>query len=166
MKLELIDILVNDGAASDFEGDIYLQDNELSKSGVSFAGPLHIKARAENIGLQVILSVSVSTKISTICARCLKEIFKDVDFEFTERIAAKGTDDKVDEEIIFPVGSEVDIDELVLKNFITVSPVKYLCKEDCKGICPKCGADRNQTDCGCDSDALDPRFDILNDLFK
>jgi len=164
VKLELIDIFSNSGAVSEFEGDMNF--GEISELSVSFEGPVHIKGRAENIGGQVEISAHITGKIAANCARCMKDIFKDVDFEFTERIAGKDTEIVDTDDIILLDGSEVDIAELTLNNFITVSPMKYLCKEDCKGLCPNCGADRNQTDCKCDENAIDPRLDVLNNLFR
>ena len=45
-------------------------------------------------------------------------------------------------------------------------PAKVLCGEDCKGICPVCGANRNEKDCGCDTVVLDPRMQKFQDVFK
>lgn len=163
MKLELIEILSNSGAVREFEGDAEFDRDDLP-DGVAFNEPVHIKGRAENIGGQVEISARVTARLDTVCARCMKEISEDVDFGFSERIAGK--DSQEDDDVILLEGSEVDVADLALNNFITISPMKYLCKEDCKGLCPRCGADRNQTDCGCENDAVDPRFDVLNDLFR
>ena len=163
MKLELIEILSNSGAVRDVEGDAEFCREDLP-DGVEFRGPVHIKGRAENIGGQVEISARVTARLDTVCARCMKEISEDVDFSFSERIAGK--DSQEDDDVILLEGPEVDIADLALNNFITVSPMKYLCKEDCKGLCPHCGADRNQTECGCATDTVDPRFDVLNDLFR
>ncbi len=162
MKLELIDVFNSNGAAMDFEGDMEIEDT----MSVNFDGPAHIKGRAENIGGQVEISAKVTAKIATNCARCMKEIFKDVDFEFTETVAGKDAEVEDADDVIILDSSEVDVADLALNNFITVSPMKYLCKEDCKGLCPHCGADRNEVSCGCDGDEIDPRLDVLNDLFK
>ena len=166
MKLELIDILSSSGAAMDFEGDLEFERENLSQFAVSFEGPVHIKGRAENIGGQVQILARVTGKLAANCARCMKEIFEDVDFEFSERLVGKGAEIQEEDDIILLDSSVADVTELALKNFITVSPMKYLCKEDCKGLCPHCGADRNQTDCGCDDEVTDPRFDVLNNLFR
>ncbi len=166
MKLELIDIFSTNGAAEDFEGDMVFDGESLTGMSVSFDGPAHIKGRAENIGGQVEISARVTARILTSCARCMKDIFKDVDFEFIERVAGKGATAEDGDDVILLEGSEVDVADLALNNFITVSPMKYLCKEDCKGLCPQCGADLNVTDCGCEKEQTDPRFDVLNDLFR
>ena len=164
MKLELIDILSGSRAAMDFEGIAEFDRESLSGLDVTFEGPVHIKGRAENIGGQVEISARVTAKISASCARCTKEIFEDVDFEFSERVSREA--DAGEDDVILLTSSVVDVADLALNNFITVSPMKYLCKEDCKGLCPHCGADRNNVDCGCDDDVTDPRFDVLNNLFR
>jgi uncharacterized protein len=50
-----------------------------------------------------------------------------------------------------------DLKELVLVNL----PMKPLCQSDCLGICPVCGANRNQGECGCEIDTIDPRLAVL-----
>ena len=164
MKLELIDSFSGSRAAMDFEEFTEFDRESLEGLDVTFVSPVHIKGRAENIGGQVEISARVKTRISADCARCTKEIFEDVDFEFSERVSREAATEEDD--VILLDSSVVDVADLALNNFITVSPMKYLCKEDCKGLCPHCGADRNSVDCGCDDDVTDPRFDVLNNLFR
>lgn len=45
-------------------------------------------------------------------------------------------------------------------------PMRVLCKEDCKGICSRCGANLNQGSCDCDTADLDPRMAVISDIFK
>jgi len=61
-------------------------------------------------------------------------------------------------------GNILDIDELALETIQLELPPKLLCSEDCKGLCPKCGADLNEAQCACPPKERDPRFDILNKL--
>ena len=58
------------------------------------------------------------------------------------------------------------MDEIVYKNIYMNLPSKKLCKNDCKGLCPKCGKNLNEGDCGCDTREADPRFDALDKFFK
>lgn len=52
----------------------------------------------------------------------------------------------------------VDPADVLVPALILQVQMTYLCKEDCKGLCPHCGADRNVTDCDCDKKQIDPRF--------
>ena len=58
----------------------------------------------------------------------------------------------------------VDIDRIVKEEVTLLKPMKWLCHESCKGICPECGADLNKEVCSCNLDTIDPRFEILKKL--
>ena len=71
-----------------------------------------------------------------------------------------------EEDLTFSVfdGEVIDIDELVREQVILAIPVRVLCREDCRGLCPTCGADRNFKECGCESAETDPRWAALKNL--
>ena len=60
----------------------------------------------------------------------------------------------------------LDLDELLRADILLSLPSKILCKEDCKGLCSVCGADRNKQECHCEEKSVDPRLEILGDLLK
>ena len=60
----------------------------------------------------------------------------------------------------------VDIDDIVASNFLMNVEGKYLCSEDCKGLCQHCGADLNEGDCGCSQENIDPRWAALVDIME
>jgi uncharacterized protein len=59
---------------------------------------------------------------------------------------------------------EVDLAPLVRETMILALPTKPLCREDCRGLCPRCGANRNGGECGCRQEWSDPRLEVLRDL--
>ena len=63
-------------------------------------------------------------------------------------------------------GYELDVEAFVHDMIIGNWPAKILCREDCKGICPVCGQNRNVRDCGCDSFVPDPRMAVIQDIFN
>ena len=60
-------------------------------------------------------------------------------------------------------GDELDLDEVLSTCFILDMETKFLCKEDCKGLCPSCGKNLNLGPCGCRKE-IDPRFAVLEQL--
>ncbi len=60
----------------------------------------------------------------------------------------------------------LDISESIRAALIFQEPMQPLCREDCKGLCPHCGTDRNQTDCDCEKQRIDPRLASLKRLLK
>ena len=61
-------------------------------------------------------------------------------------------------------GEVIDVDALVAEELLLAVPDHLVCRDDCKGICPVCGADRNVADCGCDTAEVDPRWAGLKEL--
>ena len=60
----------------------------------------------------------------------------------------------------------VELDELATNDILLELPSKFLCREDCRGLCPVCGCDRNTAECGCPTASGDPRLDALNKFFE
>ena len=101
------------------------------------------------------------------CDRCLEEVRTRIPFEFKRKLDMKLTDEeRVNDldESSYLTGYDLDVDRLVYLEVLMSWPLKVLCKEDCKGLCPHCGADRNVTECDCESRQIDPRFAALRAL--
>ena len=60
----------------------------------------------------------------------------------------------------------LDVDRLIASELMVNLPMKVLCREDCKGICRKCGKNLNEGACGCDDSVPDPRMSVIQDIFK
>lgn len=111
------------------------------------------------------------------CDRCLKPVDVEIVLDFTrkyqqvtdERPAPKETyiDLNVDDDDLEPLPSAVlDIDDIIEQEILIAAPVKVLCKPDCLGLCPVCGHDLNEGDCGCDRFVPDPRMMQALDVFS
>lgn len=119
--------------------------------------------------------------VSVPCDRCLTEvpvklhlvIDKNLPMEAPEgnsaeekMSAASEEDDDNLEQLEYMNGCQLDADRLVYGEILYEWPAKVLCKEDCRGICPKCGANLNEKDCGCDQTVPDPRMAAFQDVFN
>ena len=69
-----------------------------------------------------------------------------------------------EEDFVVVTGGKLDIDEQLLEILEIEFPTRVLCKEDCKGLCPVCGADLNETTCNCNTKQIDPRLEKLKML--
>ena len=63
-------------------------------------------------------------------------------------------------------GDSFELDEIIREQLILNMDMTVLCREDCKGLCPKCGRNLNEGDCGCDRTEIDPRLAKLKQLLK
>ena len=128
-----------------------------------------------DIGLSMIgtgkLHITFDTEVTLVgaCDRCLSDVTFtvpascDITIEISE--GAVVTDDDIGP-YPFVDGEDIDVDELILDEILVNFPAKILCQDDCKGLCPVCGKNRNTNDCGCDDTVLDPRMAQFLDVFN
>lgn len=93
------------------------------------------------------MDYSVKFTLNIVCDRCLKEMKRDYSFDF-KRVVVKTINSENDEYIIAE-NDKVDVDKIAISDLILSVPTKLLCREDCLGLCPVCGCDRNESECNC-----------------
>ena len=76
-----------------------------------------------------------------------------------------GQEESLDDEP-FMKGYNLDVDQLVCNELLLSLPMKVLCREDCKGICNRCGTNLNLRTCTCDTRSLDPRMSVIQEIFN
>ncbi len=121
--------------------------------GYSFIGPVTLKGVIRNRAGVVTLNYTADLRISAECDRCLGLLERDYSFEF-EHVLVRSLYGDDNDEYVVTEGDDLDMDELAVTDVLLQMPTKLLCKEDCKGLCPKCGADLNVSDCGCERQQL------------
>ena len=95
------------------------------------------------------MNYSVKFTLNIVCDRCLKELRRDFSYEFEHIIVNSLNSENDDDEFIVAENYRVDIDEIALSDLLLELPTKLLCKDDCKGLCPVCGCDLNESECNC-----------------
>ena len=128
-----------------------------------FKTPVHIEGEIRNHLDILKLTASIHALYETACSRCLAPVNVPLDVT-CETIL---TDDKQDEEsddIYLLEGDSVDIDDVVIPTLLLEVQMTYLCRPDCKGLCPTCGKDLNEGPCGCSGKQIDSRLAVLQTL--
>ena len=108
--------------------------------------------------------MTVSTTLDAVCDRCGKEFLQEKAVSYS-CILAEELQNEEDDEILLLEDGKVDVGELAREAFILDMDTKTLCSEDCKGLCPRCGADLNLGSCTCKKD-VDPRLAVLAKLLE
>lgn len=166
MTIDLSGIMKDYGARIVVSGDIFMEDVSFLGEQFSFKTPLLIDGSITNNTKSFELKAAVTGTMTVHCARCNKPLEVPVDFKIAEILAREDGTVSRDEDVVLFSGTEVDIGEIVLNQFLTSVSGKYLCKEDCKGLCPHCGADLNDGDCDCQKEEIDPRWAALAEIMK
>ena len=102
------------------------------------------------------------------CDRCLEQVLVEIPYSIERKLDMKQSDeDRVEDldENDYLTGTDLDVDRLVYLEVLMNWPLKVLCREDCKGVCPKCGVNLNYQTCNCDRTELDPRMSIIREIF-
>lgn len=134
--------------------------------------PVVARLRIEKVGNDVVVKGNLRADIKLQCSRCLKEFCSElsvpVDVVYHPVEELKGEDKhevKVEElNTDFYSGEEMDILALLEEQIVLNLPMKPLCAELCKGICPKCGIDLNVNSCTCNTRVIDSRLEVLKKL--
>lgn len=126
-----------------------------------FTTPVRLKGEIENTAGIVTVKAGVDFVLETLCDRCACEIKVAFSIEMNHSLVSSLNDEENDDYILVE-DMKLDIAELTSEDIYLALPAKILCKEDCKGVCPTCGADLNDGPCGCKKE-IDPRWAGLFD---
>jgi len=118
-----------------------------------FTGEIKIVGEVEDAGRCYVVRGRIECVKSFICDRCLTQATANQVHEFDEEI------DKAE-----AIDDVLDVTELLRDVLLAAQPIKNLCKANCKGLCPKCGTNLNEGECGCDKFIIDPRLATLKDF--
>jgi uncharacterized protein len=147
-------------------------------AGFRARSPAHVAAHLEVVSRRVLLRARSRAELGAPCSRCLAPASVDLPLDFAltlvpeeERTGAPAepapdhprrpvggsfSGAQADEESY--AGREIDLDPIVREQILLALPAVALCREGCKGLCPSCGQNRNERECGCDRHLPDPRW--------
>lgn len=121
---------------------------------------------------EVFVSGHLAARVPQVCGRCLEaftvRVVADVNTGFVPQPAVQ-PDEKTeltpdDLELDFYTGGLLDLDRLIQSETLLGLPMKPLCREECRGLCPICGGNRNSHSCACEMRFPDPRLAVLKTL--
>jgi len=144
-------------------------------------GPLAARGRAQLVEehhgkhkliRDIRLKGELSASLEIACARCLAPVVQDVEREFDLLYRPQGADAGQDEltisvaeaEIGYYQGAGLLLEDVLREQVLLAVPLKAICREDCKGLCPQCGADLNLAQCSCQVPVGHPRWSALKEF--
>ena len=129
-------------------------------------GPLAADAVAELEGREIHLAGHLETDVELSCARCLESVTRTIASDFDVRyrpISTMARDEEIgvseeDTDIGFYHGEGLFLADVLAEQVNLAIPIKSLCREECRGLCPECGANLNLGPCSCRRSGVDPRL--------
>jgi DUF177 domain-containing protein len=169
MRIELENL---EGGKGDFAHVYNPDDLNPVDERVKLSAPATVNGKIRLAGNEVFVNGHIDARAQVECDRCLKPIELPVsaDFELEyitpSEYESSAVAELTEAEMSVAVfdGEAIDVDEIVKEQILLAVPTRMLCREDCKGICPECGTDRNTGDCNCETKEIDPRWAALKNL--
>jgi len=144
-------------------------------------GDLHASGRAQLVEehrgkgkliKDIRLNGELSASLEIACARCLEPAVQNVERRFDLLYRPQGADGGQEElsftaaeaEIGYYQGTSLLLEDVLREQVLLAVPLKAICRQDCKGLCPQCGADLNVVQCSCQAPIGDPRWSALKEL--
>ena len=172
MKIRVVDIKETEKSAA-FVEDVREINEALGGTrpvDYQFRGGVPVDVSFYRLGSDLFFRGRFRSDVSGTCARCLESYSFALGKEFTFVLkplnAAAAEAELTEEDLSFSFyeGDEVNLAPLVRETLLLALPTKPLCREDCRGLCPRCGANRNGAECGCREEWRDPRLEVLRTL--
>ena len=163
MLLDVKPILHTPGKQLDFQFQMDLSDMEFADQH-PVSHPVAVSGTVRNSADVLGLDLTVQTTLDSVCDRCGK-VFSREKTVFYRCMLAESLANGEHDEIELLENGTIDLDDLARTVFILEMDTKTLCSEDCKGLCPRCGADLNLGPCSCKKE-IDPRLAVLAKLLE
>ncbi len=134
-------------------------------------GPIAVTLSYYRAGTELFFEGELRAPMVASCARCAEEFSapsaRPFRFILAPRAAGEDGDGRLrSEDLEFSLydGEEIDLAPLITEQLLLALPSRALCREDCQGLCPRCGTNLNLHRCGCEVKAPDPRLAVLRTL--
>ena len=163
MLLGLSKIIDSPGASVPFSTSVDLSDLRYGNS-FPVTEPVVAQGQVRNTAGVLVMTGSIETCIHGTCDRCASDFDREVSFPIDVVLVTELSNEENEDEWVFPLeGDSADLDDIVRTVFVLNLDSKLLCKEDCAGLCHRCGKNLNDGPCNCQKE-LDPRFAALKQL--
>ena len=149
MLLGLSKIIDSPGASVSFSTSVDLSD---LRYGVSYpvTEPVLASGQVRNTAGVLVMTGSIKTCIHGTCDRCAADFDREIDFPIDVVLVTELANEDSEDEWVFPLeGDSADLDDIVRTVFVLNLDSKLLCKDDCKGLCCRCGKNLNDGPCNC-----------------
>jgi uncharacterized protein len=168
----IIDLLKLRKPTLDFELEFQPKEVDLETEFAELTEPVEFNGKLRKKDLRAEIEGEILTVVNLSCDRCLSKVQEELEIGFENAFVKPEnyTDDQEieleikDLEVSILEDDRIDLREIAREQILLALPNRVYCRENCLGLCEKCGANLNQTDCKCKKDDVDPRWSALEKL--
>lgn len=168
MRVELADIISceNKEMSKQVEIELMSFNSRLGEFPIVKKAPFELKFTNEE-NKKLFIQGKTSVTVAIPCDRCLEDVDREFPIVLEKELdLTSQEEEKRMDEADYMIGTDLDVDKLIFGEILVSWPMKVLCKEDCRGICKRCGANLNTTECQCQKTEPDPRMAAIQDIFN
>ena len=170
MQIHLSDVTDSEGKHIQLQPELELDKISFQMGDYPILEKTPVELEITNTGNKVLELKGIgSVTVGIPCDRCLEQVAVKIPYEIDQKLDMKKSDtERVQDldENDYLTGMDLDVDRLVYLEVLMSWPLKVLCREDCKGICSRCGKNLNKGSCGCAEEPKDPRMAAISDIFS
>jgi len=167
MKVNLSNLINGNDYQINLDDTFEIDEIKTEGNDIKFNKPVEIHGGVYNTDDDIFLQAKVSFEYITNCDRCLQSTIKEEVAMLDYKIKTEADGEELSEdELILEKGKVLDLKEPIISSIILSLPMKTICTDNCKGICPNCGADLNKGNCDCKDNNIDPRLAKLKKLME
>lgn len=168
----IVDLLTIKDAEISFDFVLKPSEVNLDSEEAKLINEVKVDGKLKKGIAQTDVQGTIAARIVVECSRCLQPHEQSLEFPFTAVFVSPEnyTEEKeaelniADLDVSITVDDKIDLTELVREQILLAIPIQLLCREDCRGLCQKCGTNRNLIDCRCEEKEVDPRWQGLREL--
>jgi uncharacterized protein len=172
VKIGVSDLKARPGGELEFKAQEKWSYLATATGNIPIVAPVRVGGTVTNTGKILLVKGQVATTLELTCDRCLEKYRYPVVAALEEEYAGAAAVQTVAGEEGEPIevrpleGDFIDLKPAIEEALILALPMKWLCRESCRGLCPHCGQNLNEGQCQCDTRPVDPRLAVLGELLR
>ena len=155
MNINLSD-LKEIGGRKNVSLELKFHDLEFVNREIKIKDKVQLELEIYNTRESFVVKGTLEAELILSCSRCLQKYSSPIKLDISEDVMKSEMEDE----------EELYLDDIIVDNIILSLPMKPLCSEDCKGICPECGQNLNEGECDCEVETVDPRLSKLKEFYN
>ncbi|WP_066502998.1 YceD family protein [Abyssisolibacter fermentans] len=167
MRIDIQNIINGEEFKISLKENISMNLLALETKELEFTTPIDINLEIYKVDkASLYVNGTVDYQCIDVCDRCLNAFNRKAHENFSGKIIEKEEQEEYEDIIFYHENGKIDITDMIKTVILYNLPMKTLCDENCKGICPKCGQNLNEKQCNCEINDIDPRLSKLENFFK